>query len=59
MKVRLQKPLEMATVLNKEVGEQKSSEENGLVAVAGDAPNGAAKPATEKRVVVNGVANGC
>lgn len=59
MKVRLQKPLEMATVLNKEVGEQKSSEENGLVAVAGDAPSGAAKPAPEKRVVVNGVANGC
>ncbi|XP_058086100.1 YTH domain-containing protein ECT2 isoform X2 [Magnolia sinica] len=62
-RVRLQNPLELSSsVPNKESGqglaEGKPSEENGLVAGAGDAPKGA-KPATEKRAVANGVANGC
>jgi len=62
-----QKPLETVTVLKKEanivgLGERKPSEENGLTPVVA----GVAKPATEKRVVANGVAvvangvaNGC
>ena len=66
-----QKPLETVTFLKKEanivgLGERKPSEENGLTPVAaGDVPK-VAKPATEKRVVANGVAvvangvaNGC
>jgi hypothetical protein len=63
-KPRLQKPQEAVTVLKKEVnvvrlGERKPSEENGLTTAAdADVPK-VAKPATEKRVVANGVANGC
>uniref|UniRef100_A0A1D1ZFG8 YTH domain-containing family protein n=1 Tax=Anthurium amnicola TaxID=1678845 RepID=A0A1D1ZFG8_9ARAE len=61
-KSRLQKPLELASVLNKEpiqgaVGECKPPEENGMVAVVGEAQN-VAKLTTEKKVVANGVANG-
>lgn len=63
-KPRLQKPLEAVTALKKEVnvvgfGERKPSEENGLTpAATADVPK-VAKLATEKRVVANGVANGC
>ena len=65
-----QKQLETVTLLKKEaniigLGERKPSEENGLPPVAGDVPK-VAKPASEKRVVANGVAvvangvaNGC
>ena len=58
----MQKPSELATDLNKEGGqglEDRKRYDNGLITVAGDTPNGAAKPASEKRVVANGVANGC
>eukprot|EP00268_Persea_americana_P030137 TRINITY_DN291_c0_g1_i1.p1 TRINITY_DN291_c0_g1~~TRINITY_DN291_c0_g1_i1.p1 ORF type:complete len:764 (+),score=184.27 TRINITY_DN291_c0_g1_i1:198-2294(+) len=61
-KTRLQKPSELASDLNKEGGqgvEDRKRYDNGLITVAGDTPNGAAKPASEKRVVANGVANGC
>ncbi|XP_010257810.1 PREDICTED: YTH domain-containing family protein 2-like [Nelumbo nucifera] len=65
-KLRLQKSVEVASVLLKESstvqsnGEWKRSEENATVTAARDAPKGA-KPVvgTEKRVVSNGVANGC
>ncbi|KAF8395980.1 hypothetical protein HHK36_017591 [Tetracentron sinense] len=66
-KPRLPKSLEVAPAFPKDPevvcqanGEQKLSEENGSVAGAGDAPNNA-KPVvvTEKRVVVDVVANGC
>ncbi|XP_010257809.1 PREDICTED: YTH domain-containing family protein 1-like [Nelumbo nucifera] len=64
-KPRLQKSLEVASVLLKESptvhsnGEWKRSEENGTVTAVRDAPKGAKPVGTEKRVVANGVANGC
>ncbi|XP_039139741.1 YTH domain-containing protein ECT4-like isoform X2 [Dioscorea cayenensis subsp. rotundata] len=59
-KPRLQKPLEVVSLLKKEAvqsgqGEQKPPEENG---VAGDVLK-ASKSVTEKHVVANGVANTC
>lgn len=59
----MQKPLETVSILNKDVphgglGERKLSEENGVAVAAGDALK-IAKPATEKRAIANGVANGC
>ncbi|XP_042517804.1 YTH domain-containing protein ECT4-like [Macadamia integrifolia] len=70
-KPRLQKSLEVVSAMPKEPvvgaasaviqsnGEHKISEENESVAGAGDAPKGAKSAVTEKRVVANGVANGC
>ncbi|WOK99454.1 YTH domain-containing family protein 2-like [Canna indica] len=61
----LQKPLEVVTILKKEpaqgmhvVTEHVLSEKNGASAVAGVGPKDA-KPVTDKRIVANGVANGC
>ncbi|KAK1262843.1 hypothetical protein QJS04_geneDACA009467 [Acorus gramineus] len=63
-KTRSQKPLEPTnTLLNKEPnqvpGELKPLSENGFVAPAPGEALKAAKPVTEKQVVVNGIANGC
>ncbi|KAJ4979035.1 hypothetical protein NE237_009815 [Protea cynaroides] len=70
-KPRLQKSLEVASAaviqsngesrVSEENGsvERMMSEENGSIAGAGDAPKGAKPVVTEKRVVANGVANGC
>jgi YTH domain-containing family protein len=59
-KFGLQKPVEVVTVLKKESAheDQEQSEKADVAAVAGAGPKDA-KPATEKRVVANGVANGC
>lgn len=54
--------MELASDLNNKGGEgleDRKQSDSGVVAAAGEAPNGAAKPASEKRVVANGVANGC
>lgn len=61
-KPRSQKPPELV-VLNKEavqgaLGERKQPEENGVATVLSEAQK-VAKLGTEKRVVANGVANGC
>ncbi|XP_077247947.1 YTH domain-containing protein ECT4-like [Tasmannia lanceolata] len=62
IKTILQKPLEATSVLNKEaghaLGERKPLEENGVVASGGDVLK-SGKPVMEKRVVANGVENGC
>ncbi|ONK74313.1 uncharacterized protein A4U43_C03F4960 [Asparagus officinalis] len=60
----LQKPLEAVTLLKKEanttgLGESKPAEENGLAPVSADDISKVAKAATEKKIVANGVTNGC
>ncbi|WOL19625.1 YTH domain-containing family protein 2-like [Canna indica] len=59
----MQKPSEVVTVLNSESfpvahGEQVLLEKNDVAAIVGVVPNNSI-PVTEKRVIANGVTNGC